>query len=317
MRMPLSFIICAATERGISVGNSGTPSLMISSAVSVSYPSRAYAQINSSAPTTPMPWPSASSTHMASTFFSSRKRAMSTMGESHLQVGTPTVIRSRTRRDLTYPLLKQIWGSGLDDLPIPIRNSPLTILEHRLHRHGRMIVRFKPGQQIVHTGDASFVCDLVHEIGVAFAGADCFEFIRHTVLQHRRHPHHALETSIRGDKLGTDEIELSHAHHAGGLHAATRNARQRGEGHARGGHGGIFARDDHHAIRFRDEHDDAFETSAGSHRVLHDGVHRDLLHHTVRTDLGVVVCPFPVPFFHVDRLAQFDRLIGTRGIDAE
>src|SRR5574341_1176215 len=155
------------------------------------------------------------------------------------------------------------------------------------------------------------------QIGVTFAFDYCLEFLSHSLFEYTAHPNHTLEATICGDKFRADQIILAHTHHAWRLQAAAGNTGQCAEGHARWGHAGIFAADNHHAVCLRDKHDNALETPAGSHRILHNGIHGDLLHHTVRAYLGISVSAFPVTFLHVDIFTQLDWLVWTCGIDAE
>ena len=60
-----------------------------------------------------------------------------------------------------------------------------------------MIVRFEVGEQFIHGGCDAGIGDAAHKIGVAFAFADGFELVCHRLLQHGRHPHHALEAAVR------------------------------------------------------------------------------------------------------------------------
>ena len=75
---------------------------------------------------------------------------------------------------------------------------------------------------------------------------------------------------------------------------------KRAEGHTRRGHAGILTADDHDAVGFGDEHDDALEAAAGGHRVFHDGVHGHFLDDAMRANLGILVGAFPIPFLKID-----------------
>ena len=79
------------------------------------------------------------------------------------------------------------------------------------------------------------------------------------------------------------------AHVARRLHAAAGAGGQLAEGHADGGYALILTVDDDEAVRDRLDAADAFEAAAGGHRVLEDGVERDVLDRAVRGFLDHLV----------------------------
>jgi len=133
---------------------------------------------------------------------------------------------------------------------------------HRPHGQSRVIVLLQPGDQLIHIGHAALVGDLVEQVGHAFTLGGGAQFLAHCLFEDAAHPHHALEAAVGGDELGADQVVLADAHHARRLQAAAGHAGQRAEGHARRRHARVLAADDHHAVRFGDEHDDALEATA-------------------------------------------------------
>ena len=173
----------------------------------------------------------------------------------------------------------------------------------------------EPLDQLVDLRHTATVGDPADQVGIPLAFGNRLELCGHRVLEVLGHPDHALETTVRRDKLVAEQIVLANAHHTRRLQAATGDTCQGRELHAGWRHPGVLAADHHNPVGLWDEHSDALETATGGHWIVHHRVQRYTSHCVVRGLQRVLVGALPV----ADRLALGftleDGLVGPGRID--
>ena len=163
--------------------------------------------------------------------------------------------------------------------------APFVITLHIEGFHGQN--RVTDLSQIVHQrlgifGADGFIGNHVGEVvhAVQFLGGG-IDAVTHLILQQLGQPYDTAHAAFGSDELlGGDEV-LAVTHEARRLHAAAGHGGHLGERHAERGHAGVLTHRDDNAHADRLDAADAFEAAAGGHRILEQGVQRDVLQRAV------------------------------------